>query len=121
LPVLKGRAFTDFDAMPNAQPVVIIDDKFARRFWPNGDALGKHLWGDPKQPMEIVGVVGTVKQYGLDIDGRIVFYRPSLSLLAYQVARTSSDPASVAARSCAPSTRSIRRDRSTTFAPCRTA
>lgn len=37
-----------------------------------------------------------MKQYGLDIDGRIVFYRPSLNLLSYQVARTSSDPASAA-------------------------
>jgi len=83
--------------MPNAEPVVIIDDKFAQRFWPNEDPIGKHLWGDPKRPMAIVGVVGTVKQYGLDIDGRIVFYRPSLGLLQYQVARTSSgDPAAAA-------------------------
>jgi len=96
IPVLKGRAFTDFDAMPNAQRVAIVDEKFAARFWPNEDPIGKHLWGDPKMPMTIVGVVGTVKQYGLDIDGRIVFYRPSLGLLSYQVARTSSDPAGVA-------------------------
>jgi putative ABC transport system permease protein len=97
VPLIKGRYFTDFDAMPNAEPVVIIDDKFAQRFWPNEDPIGKHLWGDPKRPMAIVGVVGTVKQYGLDIDGRIVFYRPSLGLLQYQVARTSSgDPAAAA-------------------------
>jgi len=96
VPVIKGRAFTDFDAMPNAQRVAIVDEKFAQRFWPNEDPIGKHLWGDPKQPMAIVGVVGTVKQYGLDIDGRIVVYRPSLGLLSYQVARTSSDPAAVA-------------------------
>ena len=78
------------------QRVAIIDEKFAARFWPNGDAVGKHLWGDPKLPMTIVGVVGTVKQYGLDVDGRIVFYRPSPGLLGYQVARTSSDPAAAA-------------------------
>lgn len=96
VPVIKGRAFTDFDAVPNAERVAIVDEKFAQRFWPNEDPIGKHLWGDPKQPMTIVGVVGTVKQYGLDIDGRIVFYRPSLGLLSYQVARTSSDPAAVA-------------------------
>ena len=59
--------------------------------------IGKHLWNDPKQPMTIVGVVGTVKQYGLDVDGRIVVYRPSLGLLGYQVARTSGDPAAVSA------------------------
>jgi putative ABC transport system permease protein len=37
-----------------------------------------------------------VKQYGLDIDGRIVFYRPGV-WNGYQVARTSSDPAPVGA------------------------
>jgi predicted permease len=97
IPLVKGRFFTEFDAMANAQPVVIVDEKFARRFWPDQDPIGKHVWRDPKQPMTIVGVVGTVKQYGLDIDGRIVVYRPSLGLLQYQVARTSSDPAAAAA------------------------
>ena len=47
--------------------------------------------------MTIVGVVGTVKQYGLDIDGRIVVYRPTANMLQYQVARTASEPAAVAA------------------------
>jgi predicted permease len=101
IPVAKGRAFTPFDAIPNAQPVAIIDEQFARRFWPKGDAIGKQLWfdsNDPKRRMSIVGVVGTVKQYGLDIDGRIVVYMPSNGALGYQVARTaSSDPASIAA------------------------
>ena len=96
VPLLKGRFFSEFDTLPNAQPVVIVDEKFAQRFWPGQDPLGKHLWRDPKQPMTIVGVVGTVKQYGLDIDGRIVFYRPSPGLLQYQVARTSSDAAAAA-------------------------
>ena len=83
--------------MPNAQPVAIVDEKFAQRFWPNEDPIGKHVWNDPKRTMAIVGVVGTVKQYGLDVDGRIVVYRPALNLLPYQVARTSSDPAAAAA------------------------
>jgi ABC-type lipoprotein release transport system permease subunit len=76
--------------------VVIIDEKFAQRFWPNQDPIGKHVWRDPKQQMTIVGVVGTVKQYGLDVDGRIVVYRPSLGLLSYQVARTAGEPTSAA-------------------------
>ena len=96
IPLLKGRSFTTFDTMANAQLVVAIDEKFAQRFWPNGDAVGKHVWFDPKRPMEIVAVVGTVKQYGLDVDGRIVVYRPSPGLLQYHVARTSGDPAIVA-------------------------
>ena len=81
VPLIKGRFFNDFDALPNAQPVAIIDEKFAQRFWPSENPIGKHLWNDPKRQMTIVGVVGTVKQYGLDVDGRIVFYRPSLGLL----------------------------------------
>jgi ABC-type antimicrobial peptide transport system permease subunit len=40
--------------------------------------------------------VGVVKQYGLDVDGRIVVYRPSVGMLAWQVARTTGDPAAVA-------------------------
>jgi predicted permease len=96
IPLLKGRHFSDFDTMQNAQPVALIDEKFAQRFWPDQDPVGRHVWTDPKRPLTIVGVVGTVKQYGLDIDGRIVVYRPSPGLLSYQVARTSSDPASTA-------------------------
>ena len=95
IPLVKGRFFTDADMPQNAEPVVIIDEKFAQRFWPNGDAIGKHVWNDPKRKIKIVGVVGTVKQYGLDIDGRIVVYRPSPNA-GYHVARTSSDPATVA-------------------------
>ena len=97
IPVRQGRVFSTFDTLPNAERVVIIDEKFAQRFWPGQSAIGKHLWNDPKQPLTIVGVVGTVKQYGLDVDGRIVVYRPSRGLLGYQVARTSGDPAALSA------------------------
>jgi predicted permease len=95
IPLREGRVFTTFDGLPNAERACIIDEKFAQRFWPGQSAIGKHLWNDPKQPMTIVGVVGTVKQYGLDVDGRIVVYRPSNGLLGYQVARTAGDPAAV--------------------------
>ncbi len=77
IPLVQGRFFSDIDMPQNAEPVAIIDEKFAQRFWPNGDAIGKHVWNDPSRKIKIVGVVGTVKQYGLDIDGRIVVYRPN--------------------------------------------
>ena len=96
IPLVQGRFFTDADAPSTAQPVVIIDEKFAQRFWPAGDAVGKHVWNDPARKLTIVGVVGAVKQYGLDVEGRMVVYRPGV-WATYQVARTaSSDPAGVA-------------------------
>jgi predicted permease len=94
IPLVQGRAFTDDDLPSTAQPVAIIDEKFAQRFWPNGDAVGRHVWGDPKMKMRIVGVVGAVKQYGLDIDGRIVVYRPSPNP-QWHVARTAGDPSRI--------------------------
>jgi predicted permease len=97
IPVIAGRVFDDADLGQNAAPVVIIDNKFAQRFWPHGNAIGKRVWfgPDPTKSLTIVGVVGTVKQYGLDVDGRIVVYGPSANA-GYQVARTSGDPATVA-------------------------
>jgi putative ABC transport system permease protein len=70
IPLIKGRFFSEYDTteMP---PVVIIDEKFAQRFWPNDNPIGKHLWFDPKKPITIVGVVGVVKQYGLETDDKI--------------------------------------------------
>jgi putative ABC transport system permease protein len=95
IPLIAGRFFSDVDMPQNSNPVVIIDNKFAQRFWPKGDAVGKHVWFNPARRLTIVGVVGTVKQYGLDIDGRIVIYLPSPNA-GYQVARTSGDPSTVA-------------------------
>jgi len=75
IPLRKGRYFTEDDNADKPQ-VVIIDEKFAQRFWPDSDPIGKHLWFDPKKPMTIVGVVGVVKQYGLETDGKIATYFP---------------------------------------------
>ena len=95
IPVIQGRSFAPSDYATTAEQILVIDENFAKRFWPNGDAIGKHLWFDPARKMRIVGVVGTVKQYGLNIDGRIVVYRPSINP-SWHVFRTSSDPAAVA-------------------------
>ena len=95
IPLKQGRYFTEQDMPAAAEPVALIDEKFAQRFWPNGDAIGKHLWNDPARKFTIVGVVGTVKQYGLDVDGRIVLYRPGPGA-TWHVARTSTDPDRVA-------------------------
>jgi predicted permease len=75
IPLVAGRYFTEQDG-PDSQQVAILDAKFAQRFWPRGDAVGKHVWFDPKKPITIVGVVGVVKQYGLEVDGKIATYFP---------------------------------------------
>jgi predicted permease len=75
IPLRLGRFFNEDDTAEKQQ-VAIIDEKFAQRFWPNGDAVGKHVWFNPKKPMTIVGVVGVVKQYGLEVDGKIATYFP---------------------------------------------
>lgn len=73
IPLIEGRFFSQNDTaeMPL---VVIIDEKFAQRFWPHDNPIGKHLWFDPKKAFTIVGVVGVVKQYGLETDGKIATY-----------------------------------------------
>jgi predicted permease len=99
IPLRSGRFFSEHDT-PSTPPVAIVDDRFARRFWPKGDAVGKHVWFDPKKPMTIAGVVGTVKQYGLDDEGKIVVYFPDQQNAGngmYLVARTSGDAAALAA------------------------
>ncbi|HYL62875.1 MAG TPA: ABC transporter permease [Candidatus Methylomirabilis sp.] len=73
IPLKKGRFFNEDDTADKPQ-VVIIDEKFAQRFWPDSDPIGKHLWFNPKKPFTIVGVVGVVKQYGLETDGKIATY-----------------------------------------------
>jgi putative ABC transport system permease protein len=104
IPLISGRFFSAADT-DTSQKVVLIDEKMAKHFWPHGDAVGKRIHpGGPvrgaKNPWHtIVGVVGVVKQYGLDLDTRMVVYYPAtqnVSNSMYVVARTSSDPSAVA-------------------------
>ena len=64
----RGRFFSELDN-EHSPPVIVIDDVFAQKFFPGQDPLGKrlHLNGFD-QLAEIVGVVGHVKQWGLDSD-----------------------------------------------------
>ena len=96
IPLLKGRFFNQHDTQ-DSQRMAIIDEKFAQRFWPHDNPIGKHLWFDhPEKPSVIAGVVGVVKQYGLDSEGKIAVYfshQQGQSNIMYLVVRTSSDPA----------------------------
>jgi putative ABC transport system permease protein len=78
VPLLSGRTFSERDDV-NATPVTIISEATARHFWPNGDAIGKHLrgaCGDEKTWCQVVGVVGDIKQHHLEQASKLALYVP---------------------------------------------
>jgi predicted permease len=97
IPLIRGRMFAETDT-DKVSPVAIIDQKMANHFWPHGDAIGKRIRPSNDAPwITIVGVVGIVKEYGLDTDTRMVVYYPEAqrpSGTMYVVARTTTDSAS---------------------------
>ena len=80
----------------------MVNESFARRFWPDGDAIGKRVkqgWPEDKTPWrEIVGVVNDVKTSGVDQPVTIQAYLPlaqeSARILAV-IARATGDPSQI--------------------------
>jgi putative ABC transport system permease protein len=68
IPLEQGRDLTDADKA-NSQPVILVSDAFAKRFWPHENPIGKHvkLTFVPGPSREVVGVVGDVKLDGLNV------------------------------------------------------
>jgi predicted permease len=68
IPLKRGRFFTPQDD-DRAQSVVVIDEVFARQHFPDRDPIGQRInQGDDRGALEIIGVVGHVKQWGLATD-----------------------------------------------------
>src|SRR5262249_26940039 len=99
IPLLQGRVFTSQDNATS--PVtLVINQGFARRFFPNENPIGQRVLLGLTQPQsrEIVGVVGDVRQTGLDTAPTEAFYisadqRPQLAMSV--VVRTEGPPLSV--------------------------
>ena len=99
IPLLQGRVFTSQDNATS--PVtLVINQSFARRFFPNENPVGQRLLLGLTQPQsrEIVGVVGDVRQTGLDTAPAEAFYisadqRPQLAMSV--VIRTEGPPLSL--------------------------
>jgi putative ABC transport system permease protein len=104
IPLLKGRFFTSADTTDSAK-VVIINQEFARRFFPNQDPIGKRVdvgWGDTGW-CEIVGVVGDHKANTLGTPVQpttYMLYAQDPNIMKFMgfvlVARTSQEPTSAA-------------------------
>ncbi|MGA8145002.1 MAG: ABC transporter permease [Candidatus Acidiferrales bacterium] len=65
IPILRGRAFLPSDTA-DAPRVAIVNERFARHYWPAGDAVGKRIRLESRTgtPVEIVGVAQTIKYQG---------------------------------------------------------
>ncbi len=100
--LLRGRLFNDNDN-ESSEKVVIVDDSLAQQIWPGEDPIGKHIGlmighgshGDNPPWMKVVGVVRTVKNYGVDQPSRFESYVPNAQFPGDSgnlVLRSSQDP-----------------------------
>ena len=93
IPILRGRAFRPDDG--RTVNVAIVDERFAARFWPNQDPIGKRVRGWGFEDLEVVGVARHVKNYGVAATSREELYVPLAQrpwLRLYPVVRTTGDP-----------------------------
>ena len=99
IPLREGRFLTSADSH-RAERVCVVDEDLARRYWPNGGALGQRIaLGDEKddaQLFTVVGVVGAVKQAALtEAQGQGAVYLPYAyrdNASIFVVTRTSQRP-----------------------------
>jgi putative ABC transport system permease protein len=80
IPLLAGRDFTEQDRgafwLGGAPLTMVVNETFARRYWPNEDPIGKRFRiGDNRNPFgTVIGVVGDVRSRSLDQEPRPAFY-----------------------------------------------
>jgi putative ABC transport system permease protein len=105
IPLRSGRDFVAQDFLDHAPLVGIANDAMVRQYFKNEDPLGKRVrWArNPEtQWMTIVGVVGDVKHFGLDLPELPALYTPYTQISPWKrwmtlVARTQSEPEAMTA------------------------
>lgn len=100
IPLLRGRDFGDQDT-PDAPGAILISESLAKRFWPNEDPVGKHLtmYFYPEKVREVVGIVGDLKDNGLDATNpEAMLYMPLSQLHAPALAAWRPFPLWIAVR-----------------------
>lgn len=104
IPLKRGRDFQSHDFDPDAPFVGIVNDEMVRQYFPNESPLGKRVrWArNPTvQWIEIVGVVGNVKHFGLDLPEQPALYSPYTQINSWKrwmtfAVRTQAQPAALA-------------------------
>ncbi|HZJ46026.1 MAG TPA: ABC transporter permease [Pyrinomonadaceae bacterium] len=104
IPLRAGRVFESQDFVDKAPLVGIANQALVNEYFKNEDAVGKRIrWArNPEiEWITIVGVVGDVKHFGLDVPEEPALYSPYTQIAPWKrwmtiVARTQSDPASMA-------------------------
>jgi len=103
IPILSGRAFTPRDDS-KGPPVIIINARFARKYFPGENPIGKHIKPGlsdgitPEAMREIVAVVGNVKRQSLTAEAEPIYYLPYAQAIITSpmlAIRTAGDPASL--------------------------
>jgi putative ABC transport system permease protein len=77
IPLIRGRLFQESDG-PDSPHAALISESLARRYWPNEESIGKQIQfgnmdGDVRL-LHVVGVVGDVRDNGLDAEARPIVY-----------------------------------------------
>jgi predicted permease len=101
--LIEGRLYSASDGA-DTQPVIIVNETFARRFWPKETALGHRVSFDWRPPVwrTIIGVVADVQERGYAIDMKPGIYLPyvqiqnSWAIPEVLVVRTKGDPTGLA-------------------------
>ena len=96
IPIVRGRPFIDTDGLDGAR-VAIVSETMARRFWPNGGAVGRVLRDpDPDDAdLRVIGVAGDISVSLFSEASDLMVYEPYAGRNNRQLtflARTSADP-----------------------------
>jgi len=94
IPLLQGRDFTEQDR-GDAPLTMIVSEKFASRYWPGENPIGRRFRPGTNNPFgTVIGVVGNVRNLSLEDEGRPAFYfsyghigMPALTLTVRTTAR----------------------------------
>ena len=109
-PLLRGRMIDEHDLQPASSPVTLVNETFARKWYPGGDAAGNAIgkrinFGRPTDSgnpwVAIVGVVADAKQNGMDKPAQPEVYLPFTSDVANSVSvviRSSADQSQTTAQ-----------------------